>query len=349
MCFVCTEDGVIQVVLYQSGVGVPDNFEGDNSHRRAKALGAAVASKIRDTYNFIVQNYSPGDQIYLFGFSRGAYTVRKVAGLLDGLGILSKPEMSFFFRHWLSLYKGDGSEIGSVRNGPSINDIVDILGFQDTSLPNCVKQARHAISYHEERNEMRCTPFKPEDTEKRLVQVWFPGVHRDVGGGYPEHQIADLSLLWMAGELEELGVKIDKEYLNTRLSSGAETLEVHHEQSLDPRNGDRGAILKTTLQYPSTYYHRSMWGKLRHVNAARQSHLEEMTSRLQLSSSSHRMKPLNPLEHEYWASRWNYYISNPTQPQSRGSGARHEQVSPPYVEHEAPLEEESPYVLFERT
>jgi hypothetical protein len=88
------------------------------------------------------------------------------------------------------------------------------------SLPGCVERACHAMAYHEERYYFRCTPFTLADNDQspeRLLQVrrvymslnedlkqcvpcqvWFPGVHSDVGGGYKEHQISDISLLWMA-------------------------------------------------------------------------------------------------------------------------------------------------------
>ncbi|KAG8741144.1 hypothetical protein FRC10_003242 [Ceratobasidium sp. 414] len=177
--------------MYQSGVGVPDNFEADNSHFWATMTGTAVAAKIRHAYNFIAQNYTPGDRIYLFGFSRGAFAARKVAGLLDTLGLLNKEQMSLFVGHWRNLnqrqcaneadqeklgeeveieFLGVWDTVGSIlENG--IKELKDLLGIKDTSLPACVKKARHALAYHEERSYFRCTPFTVSEDDKRLVQV----------------------------------------------------------------------------------------------------------------------------------------------------------------------------------
>ncbi|KAG9124732.1 hypothetical protein FRC07_010443 [Ceratobasidium sp. 392] len=363
------DDGTPQIVLYQSGVGVPNDFEGDDSTALASATGKAVAAKIRDAYNFIVQNYASNDKIYLFGFSRGAYTARKLAGLLDQLGLLDKRQMSQFFEHWKHLLNGAQNPgklgtpvdvqflgvwdtVGYITERLGSTPLLNLLGFQDNSLPNCVLRARHALAYHEKRYEFLCTPFAPPTGEaklERLVQVWFPGVHTDVGGGYEEHQIADLSLLWMAGELKKLDVKLDEEYLDTRLSSGKSLLEVHHERSWKPyKDGKRLKILNGMKGHSSTFYHRSLWGSFRHVDRNRQDDLNRLTEQLVLNPS--KMVPLNQVEIDSWAPRWTRfrYIPDPTRDQGR-DGRTHEPLPEhlPPPEHDAPVEEESPDVLFD--
>ncbi|KAG8723870.1 hypothetical protein FRC09_001449 [Ceratobasidium sp. 395] len=290
--------------------------------------------------------------------------------------------MSTFFEHWRHLLDGtkdpqaSGGKLGTpvdvqflgvwdtvgyITERVGSRPLSNLLGFHDNSLPGCVLRARHSMAYHEKRYEFLCTPFAPpiegDNALQRLVQgvdeaswqVWFPGIHSDIGGGYGEHQIADLSLLWMAGELKTIGVALDEDYLNTRLSPGKNTLEVHHEGSWRPwKEGRRLNIFKDIKGYPSTFYHRSLWGSFRHVDQARQADLDTLTGRLVLDTS--KMAPLNQVEIDYWAPRWTrfHYIPDPTRDQGRG-GWTYEPLPEhlPSPEHDAPAEEESPDVLFD--
>ncbi|KIJ11727.1 hypothetical protein PAXINDRAFT_101607, partial [Paxillus involutus ATCC 200175] len=103
-----TSKGKEQIVFYQSGVGSEANFKGDSvtGTTALQALGTPVASKTRDAYNFIAQNYEDGDDICLFGFSRGAYTARKLSGLIDRIGLLEREFLGFFFEIWRQLMDG---------------------------------------------------------------------------------------------------------------------------------------------------------------------------------------------------------------------------------------------------
>ncbi|KAF9236669.1 hypothetical protein BU15DRAFT_76767 [Melanogaster broomeanus] len=104
-----TSDGKEQIVFYQSGVGSEANFTGDpvTGTTLLQALGTAVASKIRDAYNFVAQNYEDGDDICIFGFSRGAYTARKLSGLIDRIGLLERESLGLFFEIWRQLVDGE--------------------------------------------------------------------------------------------------------------------------------------------------------------------------------------------------------------------------------------------------
>ncbi|KAF9257868.1 hypothetical protein L218DRAFT_1005643 [Marasmius fiardii PR-910] len=94
-----------QIVFYQSGVGSEADFAGEQvtGTGSIQAFGTAVASKIRDAYVFIAQNFEKGDEICIFGFSRGAYTARKLSGLIDAIGLLSRQNLSYFFEIWSQL------------------------------------------------------------------------------------------------------------------------------------------------------------------------------------------------------------------------------------------------------
>src|ERR1043165_5524983 len=94
----CAKDGTTQISYYQSGVGTGDAID--------RVLGGVFGRGIRDgvkrAYAFISLNYEPGDHIYIFGFSRGAYTARALAGLIGASGVLRKEHYEQFEVAWKS-------------------------------------------------------------------------------------------------------------------------------------------------------------------------------------------------------------------------------------------------------
>ncbi|CAE6445128.1 unnamed protein product [Rhizoctonia solani] len=168
------EDGEerAQIVFYQSGVGVATDFNADEA--LSDNAKKAFASKIRDAYNFIAQNYREGDEISLFGFSRGAYTARKISGLIDRLGLLPPAEMGKFFVYWKQLNK---------------------------KLPGDPPR-----------------PSKPVPIKYKARSVWFSGAHSDVGGGYAEMELADITLAWIVGEICPY-IGVNEEFVEKSLSN----------------------------------------------------------------------------------------------------------------------------------
>ncbi|KAH7337329.1 hypothetical protein B0J17DRAFT_719221 [Rhizoctonia solani] len=229
-----TEEGDerTQIVFYQSGVGVATDFNAEEalSDNAKKAFGTAVASKIRDAYNFIAQNYREGDEISIFGFSRGAYTARKISGLIDRLGLLPPAEMGKFFNYWKQLNGKLPGEpprpakpvpikclvtwdtVGSVRNGTK--EMVDALQLHDDALASNVENAWHAVSFHENREKFMCTLFGKAAPGQNLKQA----SSFDVGGGYAEMELADVTLAWIVGETQHL-VGINTEFVEKSLSN----------------------------------------------------------------------------------------------------------------------------------
>ncbi|KAJ6476479.1 hypothetical protein C8R47DRAFT_1052124 [Mycena vitilis] len=231
-------DGNKQIVFYQSGVGSEANFDGNpSSGVLPNALGTAVASKIRDAYVFIAQNFETGDKICLFGNSRGAYTARKLSGLIDSIGLLSRENLSHFFPIWRQLIDNETPTIPSDTRHPTIKCVgvwdtvgsvfneIDALNIADTSLPPTVEVALHAISLHENREKFLPTlwsvPSRGLKAHQKLLQVWFPGAHGDVGGGYERHELSDISVFWMAGEIKSF-VNLDLEFLRSYSQPGPE-------------------------------------------------------------------------------------------------------------------------------
>jgi uncharacterized protein (DUF2235 family) len=231
-----------QVAVYDSGVGTGGWLD--------KVLGGAfghgLSKNILDLYGALVERYQPGDEIFLFGFSRGAYTARSLAGLIRNCGIL-KPEHSGRMREAYGLYrrkdedsKPDGRDALLFRDRYSrttrirfigVWDTVGALGiplsglrlvnalvnvrFHDVRLSTHVDHAYQALALDEKRG-----PFKPAVWEQQenaagqvLEQAWFAGVHSNVGGGYRDAGLSDAALAWMLEKARSCGLAFDPEML----------------------------------------------------------------------------------------------------------------------------------------
>jgi uncharacterized protein (DUF2235 family) len=216
--------GIEQIVYYHSGVG----SGGDTLIQVVGGgTGLGLSRNVRDAYAFVANNYCDGDELFLFGFSRGAYTARSVAGLIGWAGILHKADMDDFALLWESFKTRKMPNPTDARiyfpdrrtNVPikciGVWDTVGALGipghlnallaplyeFQDTDLGVHVENAFHALAIDEHRKEFVPTlwnqpPGAPAG--QRLEQVWFAGAHSNVGGGYDEHGLSDVALAWMA-------------------------------------------------------------------------------------------------------------------------------------------------------
>jgi hypothetical protein len=214
-----------QLTLYLRGVGSTGTIV---SRLLGGVIGDGVDENIRSAYMFIAQNYVPGDQIFVFGFSRGAFTARSLCGFIGCVGILKRWSMNRIADAW-AYYRAGGdrsSEDFCRRNqGTSCHgDVqVDFLGvwdtvgalgvptslgelgaeyqFHNTTPSACVLRARHALAIDEHRDEFVPTFWTGENPGKLdIEQVWFAGAHSDVGGGYGPGGLADIPLVWMAEE-----------------------------------------------------------------------------------------------------------------------------------------------------
>ncbi len=235
-------DGVPQVVFYDWGVGsYYDSVKGG-------AFGQGINKNIQDGYRFLVQNYDPGDELFLFGFSRGAYTVRSLSGLLYNCGVLHRKHANRIGPAF-ELYKDrdihpDDPESADFRRKYAVEpeprvrfvgvwDTVGSLGiplrmlgflndkhlFHDEKIGPNVDCARHALALDERRDDFRPTIWKRR-RGLDLKQVWFAGVHSDVVGGYKPGKrgasLSDLPLEWMAREATGRGLGFEP-HLASRL------------------------------------------------------------------------------------------------------------------------------------
>jgi len=232
---------ITQIVFYQSGVGTEGTIV---SKLKGAALGLGLSHNVRDAYTFICNNYCDGDEIFLFGFSRGAYTARSVGGLINFAGLIGKHDLDRFFELWDG-YKERGAAALAGFKGRHENVAIKCIGvwdtvgsvgipgdlakfdlffrryygFHNTDLGEHVEHAFHALALDEQRENFVPTLWtqKPEGTARgqELKQVWFAGVHSDVGGGYAEHGMSDIPLAWMASEVAPY-LGIDFDYLKAR-------------------------------------------------------------------------------------------------------------------------------------
>jgi hypothetical protein len=235
-----SSDGVSQIVYYHPGVGtgnVVDRWIGGGT-------GIGLSENVRSAYAFFVDNYRDGDEVFLFGFSRGAYTARSVAGLLAHVGLLRKHHMENFDKVWdyyrQPQQRRDEEEAQFLANFPDrvqrdqlvircigVWDTVGALGipgshfcqasyrFHDTNLGPGVEYAFQALAIDEQRGPYRPAIWHPNDKPRVaqvVEQVWFPGAHSNIGGGYPEHGLSDAALFWMAAKIAPL-LELDQDYL----------------------------------------------------------------------------------------------------------------------------------------
>jgi uncharacterized protein (DUF2235 family) len=233
--------GVLQRVYYHRGVGT-----GRLDRVRGGAFGWGLSRNIKDAYLFLVESFEPGDELYFFGFSRGAYTVRSLAGLVRNCGLL-RPVHVHRIAEGYALYRRRDRESNPravesqlFRKSYSIETPIKLIGvwdtvgalgipsgplgwlngvlrlrFHDVKLSSYVENAFQALAIDERRR-----PFKPAIWERqehartqRLEQAWFPGVHTNVGGGYSDSGLSDIAFSWMKERAAECGLAFDETYV----------------------------------------------------------------------------------------------------------------------------------------
>lgn len=247
-----------QVALYDDGVGT-------QTFTPLKVLGGAfgygLARNVRKLYTELVRIYDPEDRIYLFGFSRGAFTARTLAGMIAKCGVLDRRKLPTTddmnravrkayrtyrrsYRTWIQaavhgvlhkigLRKSDPDAMAQFRKKHSLDcevrikfmgvwDTVDAVGgpfhisdvinavihrfkFPDHILSDKVDHACHALAIDEARAAFEPLLWEADD---RIEQVWFAGVHSNVGGGYPKQGMSLVTLDWMLHAAQRHGLRL---------------------------------------------------------------------------------------------------------------------------------------------
>ena len=241
-------EGIEQLVFYGKGVGT-----GRWDRLRGGAFGWGLSQNIQEAYRFLIEHYDPRDELFLFGFSRGAYTARSTVGLIRNSGIL-KREHSGRVRRAYDLYRrrDDASRPSGIEaqlfrrmyahevriRCLGVWDTVGALGipvgipwlpvswlhfinqrweFHDVKLSTFVEHAYQALALDERRPQFTPTLWEqqPDASDQHLEQVWFAGVHTNIGGGYQDTGLSDLTLLWMINKATTCGLAFDQEYLQS--------------------------------------------------------------------------------------------------------------------------------------
>ena len=260
-----TSEGVEQLTYYDRGVGTGrfDRFRGG-------VLGLGLARNVELAYEWLAANYLPRDRLFLFGYSRGAYTARSLAGLIGLCGIPDEGRCAFAgcppadavsegmaiyrmragkareeraARHRETFCRAPGApefrgadvlRPSSVVHFVGVWDTVGALGvpvtwlnwigarrhrFHDVRLDRHIRHACHAVAIDEGRR-----PFAPSLWANRpapgqqVEQLWFPGVHSDVGGGRPNTALSDRALLWMWARAHAAGLGLGPDAVRAGLA-----------------------------------------------------------------------------------------------------------------------------------
>lgn len=235
-----------QCCFYDEGVGTQwyDKLTGGIS-------GAGINKNILEVYKFIASHYQPDnngnqvDEIYLVGFSRGAYTVRSVAGFIRNCGLL-KPEhieprideafhiyrrrdmashpnsgeaISFKYKYSYDPVRikfiGVWDTVGELgipgKLFKNVNDELLNCAFHDVKLSSSVEYAYQALAIDEHRKPFLPTLWVQQSQAalqgQVMEQMWFPGAHSDVGGGYRECGLSDETLTWIIDKACALGLE----------------------------------------------------------------------------------------------------------------------------------------------
>ena len=229
-----------QVTFYDDGVGADASGLG---RILQGAFGEGLLQKVQDAYTKIAHVYETGDEIFLFGFSRGAFTVRSLAGMIANCGIPTGAFSDDCVTQAFAAYRdpanraailagltacglgkatirmvGVWDTVGSLGI-PAIFGAVDAktYGFLDTGLHPEIKNAYHCLAVDEKRPQFPATLWTGSPAPGQIVeQVWFSGCHGDVGGGTPQGgavdagtKLSDITLGWMANRALALGLTMD--------------------------------------------------------------------------------------------------------------------------------------------
>ena len=259
------------------------------SSYRARSLtcGIGISENIREAYVFLCLNYNPGDEIFLIGFSRGAFTARSISSLIRAIGLLNKKGLVYLYQitqdwehqeipGWKSPYPPWPNQPNHNVNSEeyrrellaqeltafdipikacAVFDTVGSLGvpsigllprfftrslsFVDTKVEPIIENAFQALGLDEKRKPYSPTIWEVPDGQenpKVLKQCWFPGVHSDIGGGYDDQELGNITLAWMIHQLEGM-LEFDRSYI---LEQQSVTIKAVHESGQSLRDWGLG-------------------------------------------------------------------------------------------------------------
>ncbi len=230
------DDG--QVAYYDPGIGTGgwEYHEEDGSLRALgdQATGYGLQTNVEDAYRYLMGTYEDGDLVYLFGFSRGAFTVRSLAGMLYKCGLLDEGHGNLV-EYASKIYNtADNEDVAQGfreafgRRCPvrfiGVWDTVESLvlhagkRFHDARLNPDVSFAYHALAIDEKRRDFAPFPWDEANAAdgQTIEQVWFAGCHADVGGWFDERGLCHITLHWMLDKAMGCGLHVKEDELAAR-------------------------------------------------------------------------------------------------------------------------------------
>ncbi len=282
--------GKRQLMYYDPGVGTSGSWL---KRLYDGATGSGLTRNIREAYSFLIRNYEVGDELFFFGFSRGAYTVRSLSGLIRNCGILKDDNIelikkalgvyrsrskathpntneSILFRTTYALsditpikFIGVWDTVGSLGNPLLLGALRRKDRFHDTDLSSKVENAFHALAIDEKRAHFKPAIWYQKEPVKgqKLEQTWFVGVHSNVGGGYPSTGLSDIALKWMSNKATSCGLHLEKVELGVEATkvpeeswSGFYKLIPRYFRPIDERDRERGETFESVHPSAATFY-----------------------------------------------------------------------------------------------
>lgn len=298
-------EGSRQHIHYDDGVGTEKSMP---KKILGLAFGWGLSRNIRELYTYLASHYTAGSHVYLFGFSRGAYTIRQLANIIDYCGLpnwnantqspadltrmVEFAESSYkqwcdenlgvmgFNQKFYSPTPGSrlcDSESNNQHQGISFSPVENVfVGVWDTvnstgvpvdemrsflpawvqnktieKMPQCVRGGFHAISIDDERKAFDPTLWNEAQlNEKQYIeQVWFAGMHSNVGGGYPKDGLAKVSLKWMVNRLQNLDAIFDDISKEDLLSFNEKVNDLKQEANVNSKMHDSRAGVGAYYRY----------------------------------------------------------------------------------------------------
>jgi uncharacterized protein (DUF2235 family) len=243
-----------QITYYDVGIGALVKYPG-----RPNALlsfadrvlgggwGAGFESNVEEAFRFLAHNLREGDQIFIFGFSRGAAQARALTHFLDWLGgVPAKTDAYFgplFFLHYVRTRGAGRPDEVTTADGrrpdqPLVPVTIEFLGVWDTVMAlgsrfhattktstagrvffvsdtpaACVRKARQALAIDEQRYDFRPEVWRAAGRHQTLEQRWFAGSHSNIGGGYVHDGLANIPFRWLLKEAETSGLAVDRDFV----------------------------------------------------------------------------------------------------------------------------------------
>ena len=228
-----------QIAYYDPGVGTGGwAYEEESGKLRAltdQGTGAGLQKNVNDAYRFLMDVYEgpEADRIFLFGFSRGAFTVRSLAGMLHKVGLLER-NADNHVEYAAKTYNQRGNTRVAAGFKATFSRPVPVhfIGVWDTVESLVLNEGKRwadarlnpetafayqALAIDERRRDFQPSLWEEENRqpEQTVEQVWFAGVHSDVGGYHRKRGLANISLHWMLGKAEAAGMEVDRARLST--------------------------------------------------------------------------------------------------------------------------------------